>query len=276
MFTNVSLARRWLFYAVLILPFITVNEARADVKSYIQSVGDNPVTIALYKIDGGLLHQFAIVRIRGSLGVSNEGITEGHESLVDIKTRDYPDKWLEIRQRELVQGRVVITTADGKVYTIFNLANDFTGRIEPGRHLPSADTKGATSSVRRQESRTARSGQTRFQGVRKCGAVEVEVSFVHDQRQRKVWQFKAVTKCSLGGTHQLWEVETEIVVGNDGEFYYEESPGRWVRGKIESHQPPSLHLLTAEGTFPDGQFLLLCDNGEYYPACTEWEAVAEE
>ena len=66
-------------------------------------------------------------------------------------------KWLAITNSSLIHGRAVVTTEDGKRYTIFNLGmGPFAGQIEPGESAapPSTDPPAASKTIAERASTT--------------------------------------------------------------------------------------------------------------------------
>jgi len=60
-------------------------------------------------------------------------IVSGIDGLHKLRLAGDGNAWMPITKRELVAGRAVITTEDGKTYTIFNLGiADWAAQIEPG------------------------------------------------------------------------------------------------------------------------------------------------
>ena len=102
---------------------------------FISTIGDRTGTIGLYKqIDKDNFQQVALAEIKGSIEFGSAGILKGGENaFVRLQTTDAPDKWLNIVKKELVNGRVVITTENNKVYTIYDLQGNYVGRIASGR-----------------------------------------------------------------------------------------------------------------------------------------------
>ena len=96
----------------------------------------SPAQVELYKRVGTShrLIRFAIVEVDGSIWFTSKGIKSGVGSLrrLQLDSSD-DDKWLSITKQRLVNGRAVITTEDGKTYTIFNLGlGPFAGEIALG------------------------------------------------------------------------------------------------------------------------------------------------
>lgn len=96
-----------------------------------QSSGDNAVKIALYKDAGQELKLAAIAELKGRITFNSKGIVGGIDGLRRLQLAEAKDKWLTITKHELINGRAVVTTEDGKAYTIFNLGiGPFAGQIE--------------------------------------------------------------------------------------------------------------------------------------------------
>jgi hypothetical protein len=91
------------------------------VVSAYRSTGDNAIQVALYKKDGDRLNLIAIVEVKGEITFTSKAIKSRAENLKRIQFKDAKDKWLSITNRQLIDGRAVITTEDGKTYSIFNL-----------------------------------------------------------------------------------------------------------------------------------------------------------
>jgi hypothetical protein len=111
---------------------VSQDRSSTDVTSAYRSVGNNVVTITLYRKAGKGRKVAGLVEIRGEIEFNSKGIVSGVDGLVRLQLVDAKGKWLAITRRELVAGRAIITTEDGKDYTIFNLGmGDFAGQIEP-------------------------------------------------------------------------------------------------------------------------------------------------
>lgn len=98
------------------------------------TIGDRVARIALYRQDGNDFKMMAIAEIKGTVEFGPDGIAKGGENaFVRLQTTDSPDKWADITKKELVNGRVIVTTEEAKVFTIFDLQGDFAGKIAVGR-----------------------------------------------------------------------------------------------------------------------------------------------
>lgn len=106
---------------------------------FISTIGDNTGTIALFKPDGEDFKKFALAEIKGQIEFGAAGISKGEDSFLRLQTLDTPDKWLKIVKRELVKGKLVITTEEKKVFTIFDLQGNYLAKIVPGRPGPEVD-----------------------------------------------------------------------------------------------------------------------------------------
>ncbi len=101
-----------------------------------------PIEVSLYKRVGisDRLRLFATVEVYGSIWFTSKGIKRGVDSLRRLQLDSAEGKWLSITKRKLINGRAVITTEDGKTYTIFNLGIDeLAGEITLGE-TPGAGT----------------------------------------------------------------------------------------------------------------------------------------
>lgn len=108
----------------------------------IEAIGDKSAYIELFRPEGGDSKSIAALELKGSLEFMSTGIVKGEESMVSVGFFDPPTydqtkpaKWQKITKAELVQGRVVITMEDAKVFTIYGV-NGFSAVIEPGRVIP--------------------------------------------------------------------------------------------------------------------------------------------
>lgn len=137
----VSRSCRTVLFTVLGLALMaSILQANALGQSmFISTVGDNTGTLALYKSEGKEFKQFALIEIKGSIEFGTAGILKGEEAFLRIQTIDAPEKWLKITKRELIKGRVVITTEDKKVYTIYDLQGNYVGKIMHGSVEPKAN-----------------------------------------------------------------------------------------------------------------------------------------
>jgi len=104
--------------------------------NYISTVGDQTAGIPLFKEEGKEFKRFAIVEIKGSVGIGADGIVNGADSFLRLQLLQDKDKWLKITKRELVQGRLVVTTENGDMYTIWGLNPvQYIGKIALGKYL---------------------------------------------------------------------------------------------------------------------------------------------
>jgi len=118
----------------LIAAFVGMKASSAFAQTVgIATVGNNTGTIGLYKPNG--TSTFALVEFKGNLEWGTDGIHCCKEAFLRLQTAEAPDKWLNIISSDLVKGRVIVTTEENKVYTIFNLQGNYFGRIEVGRVL---------------------------------------------------------------------------------------------------------------------------------------------
>lgn len=118
---------------VLALFALLVSSAVAQMQRF-STIGDRTARIALYKQEGNDSKMMAIAEIKGTVEFGPDGISKGGENaFVRLQTTDAPDKWVDITKRELVNGRVIVTTDEAKVFTIFDLQGDFAGKIAVGR-----------------------------------------------------------------------------------------------------------------------------------------------
>lgn len=87
--------------------------------------------MALYKEIDKEYKLFAYVEIKGRITFTTQGILSGEEGFLRLQLIEAKDKWIPITKRELVEGKVIITTEDGKKYSIFNLGiGDFAAQIQ--------------------------------------------------------------------------------------------------------------------------------------------------
>ena len=112
----------------VILPPSAIAQSMA-----ISTLADKTGKIALYKPEGKKLKCFALLEIKGRIEFGDAGILKGEEAFLRLQTIDAPDKWLKITKQELIKGKVVITTEDNKIYTIYDLQGDYIGKIMSGR-----------------------------------------------------------------------------------------------------------------------------------------------
>ena len=61
----------------------------------------------------------ALAEFKGEIRFDDDGTKPG-AVFPRLQTTDQKDKWLNISKRELVKGRVILTTETGKVYTIYD------------------------------------------------------------------------------------------------------------------------------------------------------------
>ncbi len=109
----------------------------------VEAMGDNAAIIWLFKPDSGADSKaIAAVELKGRMEFMSSGIVSGEQSLVDLRFFDPPDfnpetpgKWQKIAKAELIQGRVVLTLDDGRVFTMYGMSG-FSAVIEPGRVIP--------------------------------------------------------------------------------------------------------------------------------------------
>ena len=108
-------------------------------------------------------------------------------------------------------------------------------------------------------------GDVSYRGVKGCGEIEVEVTFIYDRARWQIRNFESLNRCVGGGTNSLWDPDAVFDVKLDGSFYYETPSGTWVRGKIIGADG------SFAGTFSESPINLMCREGNY-PECTEWVA----
>lgn len=120
---------------LIALATLTLHTTALAQTQFISTIGDQTGNIGLYKqVDKDNFTQVAIVEIKGSIEFGSAGIMKGGENaFLRLQTTDAPDKWLNIVKKELVNGRVIITTEDKKVYTIYDLQGNYVGKIASGR-----------------------------------------------------------------------------------------------------------------------------------------------
>jgi len=112
---------------------VDADRSSPGLVSAYKSMGNNVVKIALYKYAGKEFKLAAIAELKGRITFNSKGIVSGVDGLLRLQLAEAKDKWIPITKRELVDGRAVITTEDGKTYTIFNLdIGPFAGQIESG------------------------------------------------------------------------------------------------------------------------------------------------
>jgi len=100
---------------------------------YLKTIEGQTATMSLY--DEPTRQVVALAKFKGEIRFDDAGIKAGGEAVfLQLQTTDQKDKWLNITKRELVKGRVILTTETGKVYTIYELdPNGFRGLIASGR-----------------------------------------------------------------------------------------------------------------------------------------------
>lgn len=106
--------------------------ATPEVVSEYKSAGDNTVLLTLYRKSGDKYAPFAIGELKGEIAFNSKGIAGNVDGLQRLQFSEPKNKWLAISQRSVAGGKAVVTTEDGKSYTIFNLGiRPFAGQIEP-------------------------------------------------------------------------------------------------------------------------------------------------
>jgi hypothetical protein len=112
---------------------VDADRSSPGLVSAYESVGDNTVQIALYKAAGKEFRLAAIAELKGRITFNSKGIVGGADGLLRLQLAETKDKWIRITKRDVVDGRAIITTEDGKIYTISNLGiGPFAGQIEFG------------------------------------------------------------------------------------------------------------------------------------------------
>jgi hypothetical protein len=109
------------------------------------------MNVGLYRDVGSSFQQFGIAEIQGTIEIGPDGVEKGgEEAFLNLQIAGDPDKKkLNIVKKELVKGRIIITTEDNKVYTIYDIQSNLVGKIAPGRVLGDqspATAKGAKKS----------------------------------------------------------------------------------------------------------------------------------
>jgi hypothetical protein len=118
---------------VIVFAALMSSAAIAQMQRF-STIGDRTARIALYRQDGNDFKIMAIAEIKGTVEFGPDGIAKGGENaFVRLQTTESPDKWVDITKKELVNGRAIVTTEEGKVFTIFDLQGDFAGKIAIGR-----------------------------------------------------------------------------------------------------------------------------------------------
>src|SRR5208282_3808557 len=119
-----------------------------EVVSAFQSVGDNVAILTLYRKAGDKFAPLALGELKGKIEFNSQGIVGSVDSLSRLQFAEPKDKWLAISQRSVVGGKALVTTEDGKSYTISNLGmRPFAGQIEPSESSPSSTAQEQTTAA---------------------------------------------------------------------------------------------------------------------------------
>src|SRR6185369_3454776 len=96
----------------------------------ISTLGDEPGNLALFEQKGEKYEKFALVEVKGKIVMDASGIAKGADCFLRLQTVAKPNRWVKITKRELIKGRLVVTTEDGQVFTIYDLSGtNYTGKI---------------------------------------------------------------------------------------------------------------------------------------------------
>ena len=81
-------------------------------------------------------NRFAIVELQGQVRWNPErDVTEGKDNFLRIASMNAPDKFLEITNRGIMDGRLTLSANDGSLFTVYDLSCDFSGTIATGPRL---------------------------------------------------------------------------------------------------------------------------------------------
>jgi hypothetical protein len=125
-------SRTAVFFGALVLVF----QAFA-VSFYMKTLPGQTATMSLY--DEQTRAVVALAEFQGEIRFDDAGIQPGGETAFKrLQTNEQKDKWLAITKRELIKGRVILTTEAGKLYTIYELdpGGSFRGLVASGRVIP--------------------------------------------------------------------------------------------------------------------------------------------
>jgi len=124
---------------VFLIFFILVSFASlgfSEIITEIVTVNGATLKLPLYtkEKEGNQYKRSAIIKVKGAIGIGSEGIVSGKETFLSLQVLGGSEQWKDIVKRELVKGRLVITTEDHKVYTIYDLdGNYYNGKIKDGK-----------------------------------------------------------------------------------------------------------------------------------------------
>lgn len=114
------------------------NPALSDIpnKMYWTTFEDNTMNIILYQPEGDSYVAAALAEIKGRVLFDYYGFISGEDTFLRLGTKGNSDRWVNITSSELVKGRIVITTRDEQVWTIYNpQISGLAAMIMPGRFL---------------------------------------------------------------------------------------------------------------------------------------------
>lgn len=105
-----------------------------------------------------------------------------------------------------------------------------------------------------------------YEGINKCGAMQVKVSFAYDKTKSTVNNFTATHSC-VKGIEGQGRISTEISVPlsvKDNKFRV----SNIVEGTISSNGKASGKIIEAQGRSSQ------CPDGKMYSNCVDWEATS--